>query len=49
MEHALEWFLIYRSGKQLAALAPNQVHGDDCDVIAEPSGTHLFLQVRKPK
>jgi extracellular factor (EF) 3-hydroxypalmitic acid methyl ester biosynthesis protein len=49
MEHALEWFLIYRTAQELTALGPNHAQADDCAVIAELSGTHLFLQVRKPK
>ena len=49
MEHALEWFLIYRSSKDLGSLAPNQANADDCLVRAEPSGTHFFLEVRKPR
>jgi extracellular factor (EF) 3-hydroxypalmitic acid methyl ester biosynthesis protein len=48
MEHALEWFLIYRNSSQLAALAPSQAAAEDCTIKMEPSGTHLFLEVRKP-
>ncbi|HUL51106.1 MAG TPA: class I SAM-dependent methyltransferase family protein [Candidatus Nitrosotalea sp.] len=49
IEHFLEWFLIYRDGRQLAALAPEQVSPADCRVIAEPTGTNIFLEVRKPQ
>ncbi len=49
MEHALEWFLIYRSANQLEALVPNQANAEDCLVKMEPSATHIFLEVRKPK
>jgi extracellular factor (EF) 3-hydroxypalmitic acid methyl ester biosynthesis protein len=49
MEHFLEWFLIYRNAKQLAALAPEQAAAEDCVVRSEPSGTNFFLEVRKPK
>jgi extracellular factor (EF) 3-hydroxypalmitic acid methyl ester biosynthesis protein len=48
IEHFLEWFLIYRDGRQLAALAPQQASPADCRVIAEPTGTNIFLEVRKP-
>jgi extracellular factor (EF) 3-hydroxypalmitic acid methyl ester biosynthesis protein len=48
IEHFLEWFLIYRDGKQLAALAPEQASPADCRVVAEPTGTNIFLEVRKP-
>jgi extracellular factor (EF) 3-hydroxypalmitic acid methyl ester biosynthesis protein len=48
MEHLMEWFLIYRDSRQLAALAPDQVSPNDCVVRAEPSGANIFLEVRKP-
>jgi extracellular factor (EF) 3-hydroxypalmitic acid methyl ester biosynthesis protein len=49
MEHFAEWFLIYRDGRQLAALAPEQAPKDNCVVRAEPTGSNIFLEVRKPK
>ncbi len=49
IEHFLEWFLIYRDGKQLAALAPEQASPDDCKVVAEMTGANIFLEVRKPQ
>lgn len=49
IEHLLEWFLIYRNGQQLAALAPAQADPDDCRVVAEPTGANIFLEVRKPQ
>jgi extracellular factor (EF) 3-hydroxypalmitic acid methyl ester biosynthesis protein len=48
IEHFLEWFLIYRNARQLAALAPEQASPADCRVVAEPTGTNVFLEVRKP-
>ena len=48
MEHALEWFLIYRSGEQLASLSPDQAPPDQCVIKSEATGTNIFLEVRKP-
>ncbi len=48
IEHFLEWFLIYRDSKQLAALAPRQALPGHCHVTAEPTGANIFLEVRKP-
>jgi extracellular factor (EF) 3-hydroxypalmitic acid methyl ester biosynthesis protein len=48
MEHFAEWFLIYRHSEQLAALAPEQAPKENCVVRAEPTGTNIFLEVRKP-
>jgi extracellular factor (EF) 3-hydroxypalmitic acid methyl ester biosynthesis protein len=47
IEHFLEWFLIYRDGKQLAALGPEQAPAEDCIVRAEPTGCNIFLEARK--
>jgi extracellular factor (EF) 3-hydroxypalmitic acid methyl ester biosynthesis protein len=48
MEHFAEWFLIYRSSRELAALAPELAPPDLCAVRAESTGTNLFLEARKP-
>lgn len=48
MEHAYEWYLIYRNGRQFAQLAPEQAAADDFRVVAEASGCNIFLEVRKP-
>ena len=48
MEHFAEWFLIYRNSQELGALAPHSAPRDNCSVRAEPTGTNLFLEVRKP-
>jgi extracellular factor (EF) 3-hydroxypalmitic acid methyl ester biosynthesis protein len=48
MEHLMEWFLIYRSGQELAALGPEQASPDDCAVRAEATGANIFLEARKP-
>jgi extracellular factor (EF) 3-hydroxypalmitic acid methyl ester biosynthesis protein len=47
-EHLFDWFLIYRDGTQLAALAPEQALEDHCTVTAEYTGCNIFLQIRKP-
>jgi extracellular factor (EF) 3-hydroxypalmitic acid methyl ester biosynthesis protein len=49
MEHTLEWFLIYRDRNQMEALAPERAAPDDCVVKSEPSGSNIFLEIRKPK
>jgi extracellular factor (EF) 3-hydroxypalmitic acid methyl ester biosynthesis protein len=48
-EHFVEWFLIYRDGAQLAALAPDEAPPENCQVVGEDTGTNLFLEVRKPE
>jgi extracellular factor (EF) 3-hydroxypalmitic acid methyl ester biosynthesis protein len=47
MEHLMEWFLIYRTSAQLATLAPENAPAEDCVVSAEPTGSNIFLEVRK--
>lgn len=48
MEYAFEWFLLYRAGPQMGALAPDQVRPEYCKVIAEPTGCNVFLEITKP-
>jgi extracellular factor (EF) 3-hydroxypalmitic acid methyl ester biosynthesis protein len=48
MEHLADWFLIYRDHQEIAALAPAAAAPENCRVRAEPGGTNLFLEVRKP-
>lgn len=47
IEHFLEWFLIYRDGRQLSKLAPKQVGPQGCKVVSEPTGANIFLEARK--
>jgi len=49
IEHFLEWFLIYRNAYEMATLAPTQAAKEDCAVRAEPTGTNIFLEARKPE
>ena len=47
MEYILDWHLIYRDGRAVAALAPATVAADTTTVIAEDLGVNVFLEVRK--
>jgi extracellular factor (EF) 3-hydroxypalmitic acid methyl ester biosynthesis protein len=47
IEHFLDWFLIYRDGKQLAELQPEQAPREACTVFSEHTGANIFLEARK--
>jgi extracellular factor (EF) 3-hydroxypalmitic acid methyl ester biosynthesis protein len=49
MEYILDWHLVYRDQQQFFNLKPDIADDDDVKVIAENTGTNLFLEVRKPK
>ena len=49
IEHFLEWFLIYRNAGELALLGPEQILRESCVIRAEPTGTNIFLEARKPE
>jgi extracellular factor (EF) 3-hydroxypalmitic acid methyl ester biosynthesis protein len=49
IEHFLEWFLIYRNANEMLALSPTQAPKELCAVRAEPTGTNIFLEARKPE
>lgn len=48
LEFILDWNLIYRTGREIAALAPDAAAPDDCSVIADTTSVNVFLEVRKP-
>ena len=48
MEYFFEWHLVYRSGPDLARLAPREAGADEVSIRAEHSGGNIFLEVRKP-
>ena len=48
MGYIFEWHLIYRNGKQMASLAPDDATEDDYKVTADITGCNVFIEVRKP-
>jgi extracellular factor (EF) 3-hydroxypalmitic acid methyl ester biosynthesis protein len=48
MEYILDWYLIYRNGSQMLALAPEKAPADSIKVITENTGVNVFIEVRKP-
>ena len=48
MEYILDWNLIYRNARQVAALAPEAAPADNVAVISENTGVNVFLEIRKP-
>ena len=49
MEYLLNWHLLYRDKRQFSKVAPDVEETDEIKVIAEGTGTNLFLEVRKSK
>jgi len=49
MEHVVDWHLIYRDTRQMAALIPKQSPPDKARIVAEPTGVNIFLEVIKPE
>ena len=49
MDYILDWNLIYRSSQEFAEVAPDAADPHDVKVIAEDTGTNLFLEIRKPR
>jgi extracellular factor (EF) 3-hydroxypalmitic acid methyl ester biosynthesis protein len=49
MEYFLDWHLIYRDRRALAALAPDRAPPEGAALIAEDCGVDLFIEVRKPE
>jgi extracellular factor (EF) 3-hydroxypalmitic acid methyl ester biosynthesis protein len=48
MEYVLDWHLIYRNGRKLAALAPESAQPDLVTIRSVGTGVNVFLEIRKP-
>jgi extracellular factor (EF) 3-hydroxypalmitic acid methyl ester biosynthesis protein len=48
LEFILDWNLIYRTGRQLSCLQPEQASADGCSVKSDSTGVNVFLEIRKP-
>jgi hypothetical protein len=49
MEYAVDWHLLHRDSRALAALAPRQAAGfEPGRVVADRSGVNILLELRKP-
>ncbi len=49
MGFIFEWHLVYRTGAEVASLAPAEAAPDECVVTADITGCNLFLEVRMPE
>lgn len=48
LDYVLEWRLIYRSGRQMLSLKPDDVPPENVSVCSDSTGVNVFLEVRKP-
>lgn len=48
MESVMDWHLVYRDEAQFLALAPGRADQARIEVLADPTGVNIFLEVRKP-
>lgn len=48
MEYSVDWNLVYRNYKKMAALVPSAAPPDAYSIKAEASGVNIFIEVRKP-
>lgn len=49
MEYFLEWHLLYRNAAALRALVPPEAGREQAQVLQDPTGVNVFLEIRKPK
>jgi extracellular factor (EF) 3-hydroxypalmitic acid methyl ester biosynthesis protein len=49
LEFILDWNLLYRNHRQMAALRPDKALEENCSVKADASAVNLFLEIRKPE
>jgi extracellular factor (EF) 3-hydroxypalmitic acid methyl ester biosynthesis protein len=48
LDFVLGWHLIYRDGRQMLALKPDDASAENVAVCSDPTGVNVFLEVRKP-
>jgi|SRR5665213_510588 len=48
MDLIFEWHLIYRTGREMTGLMPDDANADDCKISAESTGCNIFIEIRKP-
>ena len=49
MSFILEWHLIYRDERQLRNLVPRFLRPESIDLLTDPTGVNLYMELRKPK
>lgn len=47
MEYIFEWHLVYRDKAQLAGLLPGKARPEERSILAEETGSNIFIEVRK--
>ena len=48
MDYVMDWHLIYRDGRGLSAVRPEQVPANDCRVVSDDSGVNIYLEAMCP-
>lgn len=48
LEFIMEWHLVYRDGKQLRGVCPENVPPEQVTIRYDPTGINVFVEVRKP-
>ncbi len=48
MEYVVDWHLVYRDNRQLAALTPDDAPAGSCAVGSDVTGVNIYLEIRKP-
>jgi len=48
LDFVLEWRLIYRNGRQMLSLKPDDVPPENVAVSSDSTGVNVFLEVRRP-
>ena len=48
LDYVLEWHLIYRNGREMLALKPDEASAELASVCSDSTGVNVFLEIRKP-
>jgi extracellular factor (EF) 3-hydroxypalmitic acid methyl ester biosynthesis protein len=48
LDYLLEWHLIYRTGRDMLALRPDEAQSDHISISSDSTGVNVFMEVRRP-
>jgi extracellular factor (EF) 3-hydroxypalmitic acid methyl ester biosynthesis protein len=49
MEYVVDWNLVYRNTEQMQAILPKDIPKEFFNILVEPTGVNIFVEIRKPK
>ena len=49
LSYVLEWHLVYRNSAEMLVLRPDKADRENTQVVSDPTGVNIYIEVRKPE